>query len=147
MRIFKARMLFIRSVWILNHKFKMKTIEMKCTNLLIVIFFLCSLTSFAQEDNAKGKIIFKNLSPTESTTISVDIRKYSENAVGLLKDNLLAYEEKVIEVKYNEKQTHLVFSYNGHMLKEDLIRAFEKNGISYRIPVATASTNELRSTP
>ncbi len=115
---------------------------MKFTTSLLVILFLFSFASYAQD--AKGEIIFKELLPTEKTTISVNINGYDMDKVGALKDELLAYEEKVANVKINDKQTQMFITYSGTMLQEDLIRAFNNQGIAYRTPPSSTSAIQTK---
>ena len=108
-----------------------------------VIFFCISLSTFLSAQDKKAVLIFDDIEAHESTTIRVDISSYHFNTIGTLKDKLLAYPEKVLDIKFDDKKSEMILSYNGSMLKEDLIRAFQESGIAYRPKSpSTFSTNE-----
>lgn len=109
--------------------------------LILFISILLQNTAFCQQK--KDASIFEIVQPSESKTVQVDIASYHHSSVGALKDKLLAYPEKITDIKFNTKQTVLYITYNGNMLKEDFIRAFVEAGIDHRKPTnSTASNNE-----
>ncbi len=109
------------------------------TFFTIISLLIFNFHSINAQD-AKGKSIFNEISIQENTTVLVNISSYNMELAGKLKDKLLAYPEKVTEVKFNTKQTALLITYNGNMLREDFIRAFEESGISHRIDDNTPSS-------
>ena len=113
------------------------------TTFTAVIFLCLSLCTFLSAQDKKAALIFDDLEAYESTTIRVHISSYHFNAVGTLKDKLLAYPEKVVDIKFDNKQSEMILTYNGRMLKEDLVRAFQESGIAYRQKSpSTFSTNK-----
>lgn len=92
---------------------------------------LCALSFYGAAQADYSKTIFTPIELTETTSLEVNLDGYSMDQVGEFKDLLLSYDEKVISVVFVEKTNTLVVTYNGHMLLEDLIDAFEKNGINY----------------
>jgi hypothetical protein len=110
------------------------------TIFTIISLLIFNFQSIYAQD-AKGKSIFNQISTQETTTVIVNIASYNMEIAGTLKDKLLAYPEKVTEVKFNTKQTALLITYNGNMLREDFIRAFEESGISHRVEDNTTSIN------
>ena len=77
------------------------------------------------------KTIFKSVELNQLAIVTLNVREYDISNVGALKDDLLAFEEKVISVTWNEEANSISFTYNGHMLLEDLIQVFEANSINY----------------
>ena len=120
-----------------------KFVNMGTIFTLILPLILFSTNLLAQE--AKGKSIFHDIAIHETTTVRVNITSYSMEIAGVLKDKLLAYPEKVEGVKFNTKQTALLITYSGNMLREDLIRAFEESGVSHRLSDAEISNNTSES--
>lgn len=98
-----------------------------------VLLLSISAISHAQSFSTKSdnKTIFEKAQSGKTQTIIINVAQYSPNLIGLLKDELITYQEKVTNVTYNEINTHFSFTYNEHMLKEDLIEVFKKHGINY----------------
>ncbi len=105
-----------------------------------ILFFVLSFSFLAAQDQ-KGAIIFEDIDAQQNATLYLDISSYPPDAVGALKDKLLAYPEKVLHIKFVNKQSIMMLTYNGKMLKEDLIKAFEQTGINYRKPIQSSVSN------
>ena len=80
------------------------------TTFTAVIFLCLSLCTFLSAQDKKAALIFDDLEAYESTTIRVDISSYHFNAVGTLKDKLLAYPEKVVDIKFDNKQSEMILT-------------------------------------
>ena len=102
---------------------------MKLTPLL---FFILSLFILQSSDLiAQQSSTYVSISTNETITISLDINGHNESSVGLLKDLLLGYPEKVIHVQYNLKTNRLELTYNGHFSEEELRLSFREAGLPY----------------
>ena len=98
--------------------------------LITTIVSLLILCAHAQEKPSQ-KIIFKEIAKNETTTLVVNMSGQHENLIGELKDGLLAYEEKVLSVHYDQDNQELSIVYNHHMLVEDLVTVFKASSIPY----------------
>ena len=102
---------------------------MKLTPLL---FFILSLFVLQSSDLiAQQSSTYVSISTNETITISLDMNGHNESSVGLLKDLLLGYPEKVIHVQYNLKNNRLELTYNGHFSEEELRLSFREAGLPY----------------
>lgn len=102
---------------------------MKLTPLL---FFILSLFILQSSDLiAQQSSTYVSISTNETITISLDMNGHNESSVGLLKDLLLGYPEKVIHVQYNLKTNRLELTYNGHFSEEELRLSFREAGLPY----------------
>lgn len=100
--------------------------------LLSTILCICiSLGLYAQSSTDSKLSIFPTLSPSQNTTLSIPLRGYDLNKIVALKDELMGYQEKVINVEIDEQTLLMRISYNGNMLSEDLIKAFARQGIPH----------------
>lgn len=110
---------------------------------LISIFFHSNVSAQTTWD----KTIFELATPSELTTLKINIGSHTANQVGALKDELIQFEEKVLSVKIKGDADFILLIYNDKMLLEDLISAFEKNGFAYlstsKILQGITNTEEL----
>ena len=98
---------------------------------LIINLLLISISSFAQKE--VKPTIFTTVPAGQTKTLKINVSNYDINIIGQLKDNLLIYSDKITFVGLDEGKRILTVIYNEYMLKEDLIRVFETNGVNYHI--------------
>ena len=109
--------------------------------IALIGLILFSSSSFSQvvtsqKSISQGKIkqtIFTTVTPGETKTLTINVSSIEKEVIGQFKSDLQFYKEKVIEISLNETQTKLIVTYNEYMLKEDLIRVFNKHNISYQL--------------
>jgi len=126
------------SSYIINKKiiFMLKTFT-----LLLLLSY--TLTTAAQE-NIK-ETIFEVPAPNQVVTVMTSIQNQPMNDVGALKDELLTYDEKVVDVSIDLKAKLLHVAYNEHMLLDDLRQAFERHNIPYLVAQQSAASSSSQS--
>lgn len=101
---------------------------------------LCTALSFIFVINFLGysqmeidKTIFKPVSLNQTETIIINTREYDPNVIGMFKDDLIAFDEKINSVQLDEHSNLVHITYNDKMLLEDLVIVFDKHSINYLI--------------
>lgn len=98
-----------------------------------LLFFILSYFLFLLPADLMAQLssTYVSISANETITISLDMNGHNESSVGLLKDLLLGYPEKVIHVQYNLKTNRLELTYNGHFSEQELRLSFREAGLPY----------------
>lgn len=100
-------------------------------HLCVLVFFFGAINLIGFSQTEIDKTIFKIVELNQIETVILNVRQYDVNAIGALKDGLLAFDEKVLSVTINEELNLFSFTYNDKMLLEDLVQVFEKHSINY----------------
>ena len=97
----------------------------------VTSLFVLLLTFVAQSQTDWDKTIFVEVGANETTTISLNLETYSSNQIGSLKDDLISFDEKVLEIRIKDQVNSMYITYNGAMLLSDLVKVFEKHHVDY----------------
>ncbi len=100
-------------------------------SVLMLGMFVGVLAQSANKDNS-DKSLFKRAQTGSTLTILADVAAYDENTIGVLKDDLSNYHEKIVMIAIDEKGKTLKVIYTEHMLVEDLQKTFNKHGVTYK---------------
>lgn len=100
-------------------------------SVLMLGMFVGVLGQSANKDNS-AKSLFKRAQTGSTLTILADVAAYDENTIGVLKDDLSNYHEKIVMIAIDEKGKTLKVIYTEHMLVEDLQKTFNKHGVTYK---------------
>ncbi|MFT5777670.1 MAG: hypothetical protein ACI837_000618 [Crocinitomicaceae bacterium] len=101
--------------------------------LLMLTFFSGFFSTNVNAQTTWNKTIFELATPSEITTLEIQLGSHTANQIGALKDELIQYDEKVLSVQIKGNADFMLLTYNDKMLLEDLISAFKNNGFAYLI--------------
>ncbi len=105
---------------------------MNSTNINIILFIALFIPMLGIAQNKDfDKTIFEKCVPNETVTVSFSSLNYSPNLIGALKDDLIGFEDKIIDVYYDENNNTFSLKYNEYMSLDDLKSVFTKNQIDY----------------
>lgn len=96
---------------------------MKKNFLFSILFFLAANICFAQIDDTNQTI--DHISHNKKTLI-ISIKDLTETAVSDLKDELIAWNEKVISIDILEKTNEFILVHNDLMNQKDLFDVLKK---------------------
>lgn len=102
----------------------------------VMVLFVLGLATqtLAQNTNKdnSGKSLFKRAQPGTTITVLADVAAYDEKTIGVLKDDLSNYHEKIVMIVIDEKNKILKITYTEHMLVEDLQKTFNKHDVIFK---------------